>query len=123
MFICKNLNVNEKGNLTFAGIDTIEIAKKFKTPLYLMDVDLIRENCKKFKNAVEKYYGENYLVCFASKAFCCKEIYKIMREEKMGVDTVSLGEMYTAISSNFPAENIYLHTNISYEDYQSEISL
>ena len=111
MFICKNLNINDRGNLTFAGVDVVDIAKKYGTPLYVMDIDLIRENCKKFKDAVKKFYGENSLICFASKSFCCKEIYKIMQEENMGVDVVSLGEMYTACSANFPTKDIYFHGN------------
>ncbi len=111
MFISKNLNVNEKGNLTIAGIDTVDLAKKYGTPLYVLDEDLIRENCQKFKKSIDSYYGKNGLVCYASKAFSCKEIYRIMKDEQMGVDTVSIGEMYTAILAGFPSEKIYLHGN------------
>lgn len=111
MFISKNLNINEKGNLTIGGIDTVDLAKKYGTPLYVLDEDLIRENCQKFKKSIDSYYGKNGLVCYASKAFSCKEIYRIMKDEQMGVDTVSLGEMYTAISAGFPSEKIYLHGN------------
>ena len=111
MFVSKNLNINENGNLTIGGIDTVELAKKFKTPLYVMDVDLIRENCRKYKDALKKYCKTDFLVCFASKSFCCKEIYKIIDEEGLGVDTVSIGEMYTANKAGFPATKIYLHGN------------
>ena len=65
MFI-KNLGVNEEGNLTFSGHDTVKIAKEYGTPLYVMDVNLIRKNCRKFKNIMEKYCKNNSLVCFAS---------------------------------------------------------
>ncbi len=106
-----NLDINERGHLTIAGIDTIDLAEKFKTPLYVMDVNLIRKNCKVFKNAIKKYCNNESSVCFASKAFCCKAIYKIMKEEDMNIDTVSLGEMYTAICAGFPSENICLHGN------------
>ena len=111
MFISENLDVNEKGNLTIAGVDSIEIAKKFQTPLYVMDIEKKKKNCRKFIEIMNRYCNQNQLVCFASKAFCCKEIYKIMKEEKMGVDTVSIGEMYTAIAAGFPPEKIYLHGN------------
>ncbi len=111
MFISKNLNVNEKGNLIIGGIDTVDLAKKYGTPLYVLDEDLIRENCEKFKKSINNYYSKNGLVCYASKAFSCKEIYRIMKDEQMGVDTVSIGEMYTAISAGFPSEKIYLHGN------------
>lgn len=111
MFISNNLNVNEKGNLTIGGMDTVDLAKKYGTPLYVLDEDLIRENCEKFKKSIDNYYSRNGLVCYASKAFSCKEIYRIMKDEQMGVDTVSIGEMYTAISVGFPYEKIYLHGN------------
>lgn len=116
MYISKNFNINEKGNLTIAGVDTVDIAKKFKTPLYVMDVNLIRENCRKFKNTLKKYCETNSFVCYASKAFSCKKIYEIMKEEKMCVDVVSLGELFTAISAKFPKENIYFHGNNKTEE-------
>lgn len=111
MFISKNLGVNEKGNLTIGGIDTLDLAKKYGTPLYVLDEDLIRKNCEKFKKSIDNYYNKNGLVCYASKAFSCKEIYRIMKDEDLGVDVVSIGEMYTAISAGFPSEKIYLHGN------------
>ncbi len=111
MFISKNLAVNEKGHLTIGGIDTLDLAKKYGTPLYVMDEDLIRENCEKFKKSIDDYYEKNGLVCYASKAFSCKEIYRIMKDEGLGVDVVSLGEMYTAVSAGFASEKIYLHGN------------
>ena len=58
-----------------------------------------------------KFYGQNSLVCFASKAFCCKEIFKIIQQEALGIDTVSIGEMFTAIEAGFNPKNIYLHGN------------
>lgn len=111
MFISNNLGINKKGNLTIGGIDTVDLAKKYGTPLYVMDEDLIRENCEKFKKSIDDYYNNNGLVCYASKAFSCKEIYRIMKDEGVGVDVVSIGEMYTAISTGFPSEKIYLHGN------------
>lgn len=49
MFVSKNLSVNEKGHLTIGGADTVELAKSYGTPLYVMDEDLIRENCRSFQ--------------------------------------------------------------------------
>ena len=57
MFVSKNLSVNEIGHLTIAGTDTVDLAKKYGTPLYVMDEDLIREHCRTFKNSIEKYYN------------------------------------------------------------------
>ena len=50
--ICDNISVNEKGHLTFAGCDTVELAEKYGTPLYLMDEDKIREHVRCYKNAM-----------------------------------------------------------------------
>lgn len=111
MFVSENLSVNEKGNLTIGGVDTIDLVNQYGTPLYVLDKDLIRKNCKKFVKSINEHYDGNGLVCYASKALSCKEIYRIMKDEGLGVDTVSLGEMYTALSVGFPAEKIYFHGN------------
>ncbi|MBR6005566.1 MAG: diaminopimelate decarboxylase, partial [Clostridia bacterium] len=56
-------------------------------------------------------YGGNRLVLYASKAFCCKEMCRICNEEGLGLDVVSGGELYTALSAGFPADRIYFHGN------------
>ena len=40
MFVSENLDVNEKGNLTINGRDTVDLAEKYGTPLYVMDEDI-----------------------------------------------------------------------------------
>ncbi len=107
--ICDNLGVNSEGVLTFAGVNTVELAKKYKTPLYLMDEQRIRQNCRIYVDAMRENFGEDAMPLFASKAASFKQIYKIVKEEGMGVDVVSAGELYTAISAEFPAELIYFH--------------
>lgn len=111
MFVSKNLNVNEKGHLTIAGIDTVSLAEKYGTPLYVMDEDLIREHCRTFKNSIEKYYNGEGMTCYASKAFSCKAMCKIVNEEGIGLDVVSEGELYTAESVDFPMEKVCFHGN------------
>ncbi len=111
MFLSKNLSVNEKGHLTFGKADTAELAKEYGTPLYLMDEDLIREHARSFKSSVDRFYGGKGLVCYASKAFSCMEIYRIMKDENMGVDVVSGGELYTALKAGFPMEKVVFHGN------------
>ena len=105
------VDVNEKGHLTIGGADAVELAETYGTPLYVMDENTIREACRSYKSSIEKYYGGNGLPLYASKAFACKEIYRIMKEEGMGVDVVSGGELYTALSAGFPAANIFFHGN------------
>ncbi len=111
MFVSKNLNVNEKGHLTIAGIDTVALAQKYGTPLYVMDEDLIREHCRSFKNSIDKYYNGEGIACYASKAFSCKAMCKIIKEEDLGLDVVSEGELYTAESAGFPMERVCFHGN------------
>lgn len=106
-----NLGINEKGNLTFAGFDTVELAKEYKTPLYLLDEERIREKCRTYLNAMKKHFGEGSTALYASKALSLREIYRIAKEENMSVDVVSGGEIYTARSAGFPMENVYFHGN------------
>lgn len=111
MFVSKNLDINEKGNLTIGGIDTTELAKEYGTPLYVMDEDLVRSHCRSFKESIERFYGGNGLVCYASKAFACKEMYRVIASECLGVDVVSGGELYTAIAAGTDPEKICFHGN------------
>ena len=109
--ICENLGINEKGHLTFAGQDTVHLARQYQTPLYLFDEDRIRHNCRVYREALTRSFGEGALPLYAGKAACFTHIYRIMREEGMGIDVVSLGEVYTAKNANFPLQNAYFHSN------------
>ena len=111
MFVSENLNINEKGHLTIGKNDTVELAKEFGTPLYVMDEELIRKNCRAYKNAMDKHYGGNGMILYANKAFCSLFTCKIAKEEGLGLDVVSGGELYTAIKADFPMENICFHGN------------
>ena len=109
MFVSESLGVNEKGHLTFGGHDTVDLAGKYGTPVYVMDEVLIRKNCRKFVNSINENYDGNGRVIYASKAFSCKAMYKIINEENMGIDVVSGGEIYTAVQAGFPMERAYFH--------------
>ena len=91
MFVSEDLQVNAQGHLTIGGQDTVELAKQYGTPLYVMDEDLIRKHCRSFKQSIDKFYQGKGLACYASKAFSCKAIYRVMQEEGLGVDVVSGG--------------------------------
>lgn len=110
-FLTEHMSVNQSGNFSINGVDTVSLAKEYGTPLYVMDEALIRENCRAFRESMERYYDGNGLVCYASKAFSCKEIYRIVDSEQLGIDVVSAGELYTALSVGFPAERIGFHGN------------
>jgi len=107
----ENLTVNEQGNLAVAGVDAIELAEEYGTPVYIMNEDLIRHNCRLFKESIDKYYGGNGLVCYASKAFSCLEIYRIVASEGLGVDVVSGGELFAALKAGTDASKICFHGN------------
>ncbi len=106
-----NISVLENGHLAFGGADTTTLAKKYGTPLYLLDEDRVRENCRRYKDAIEKYFGKESLPLFASKALSVKEIYRIIASEGLGADIVSGGELYTALAADFPADKLYFHGN------------
>ncbi len=110
MFIANNLSVNSDGHLLFADMDTVDLAKKYKTPLYLMDEDKIRDKCRAFKKAVSRYFSSADIL-YASKAAAFVRMYEIVNEEGLCVDVVSGGELYTAIHAGFPIEKIYFHGN------------
>ncbi|MBR5539787.1 MAG: diaminopimelate decarboxylase [Clostridia bacterium] len=110
--LCENVSVSADGqHLQFAGIDTVALAGQYGTPLYLMDEDRIRACCRAYKAAVSAAFDGNAQVLYASKASSFKRIYEIMREENMGVDVVSIGEIYTAIKAGFPMSQTYFHSN------------
>ena len=108
--ICDNLTVKD-GVLYFAGQNTVELAKKYGTPLYLLDEDKIREKCRIYKHAFEKHFGPGSQLLYASKANCFKQIYEIMTEEKMGIDVVSSGEIYVALKAGYDLSDAYFHSN------------
>ena len=106
-----SLKINNKGHLEIGGMDTVDIAKQYGTPVYVFDEQHIRNMMRVYRDTLIKYYGGYGLVLYASKAFSCKAIYKIAMQENIGVDVVSGGELYTALSVGFNADKIYLHGN------------
>ena len=106
-----NLGINEAGHLTLAGVDTVEMAKKYGTPLYLLDEDRVRANCRTYICAMKEAFGGSSGPLLASKALSFKGIYRIAAEEGMRTDLVSLGEMFTAHAAGFPLERAYFHGN------------
>ena len=106
-----NLNINEQGHLTFAGQDCVDLAAKYKTPLYLVDEERIRHNCRVYIDAMKKYFGGGSTALYASKALSFKEMYRIVADEGMSADVVSLGEIFTANAAGFPMERAYFHGN------------
>ena len=110
--IAENLTRGTGGELLLAGVSVCAMAKKYGTPLYLYDEDRIRERCRTYRYAMGDAFGEGgFQVHYASKAASFKRIYEIMREENMGIDVVSVGEIYTAMRAGFDLDRAVFHSN------------
>jgi diaminopimelate decarboxylase len=110
MYFYGTTSVNNKGHLEIGGVDAIELANNYGTPLYVYDVALIRERARGFKQTFER---ENVKaqVAYASKAFSTIAMVQLAEEEGLSLDVVSGGELYTAIKAGFPVERIHFHGN------------
>ncbi|MBS8264755.1 diaminopimelate decarboxylase [Mesobacillus boroniphilus] len=102
--------VNRLGHLEIGGVDTIQLAEKYGTPLYVYDVALIRERARAFKRTFETA-GITAQVAYASKAFSTVAMVQLAAEENLSLDVVSGGELYTALAAGFPTGRIHFHGN------------
>lgn len=102
--------INGKGILEIGGCDAVKLARRFGTPLYVLDEDCLRENCRSYRRAFESRYP-NVLVAFAGKAFLTAAVCRIVAQEGLGLDVASAGELHTALKVGFPAERILMHGN------------
>ncbi len=110
MYYYGTATVNDKGHLEIGGLDTIELVKKYGTPLYVYDVALIRQRARSFKETFEKH-NMKAQVSYASKAFSSLAMVQLADEEGLSLDVVSGGELYTAIAAGFPMERVHFHGN------------
>lgn len=100
----------DNGELVIGGVSATALAKKYGTPLYVMDISYIRNVLRAFKSTIEKDYG-NGKVAYASKAFSTTAMYKIIDQENACIDIVSGGELFTALNAGFDIKNAYFHGN------------
>ncbi|MFC1938151.1 diaminopimelate decarboxylase [Chloroflexota bacterium] len=101
-------DVNENGHLVIGGCDTVELAAQFGTPLYLFDEFSLRSKCAEFKEEFGQYDLDT-MVVYASKAFLNRALALIFKEEGLGLDVVSAGELSIAQSVGFPMDRVYFH--------------
>ncbi len=111
MNVRKTLKINKAGHLEIGGADAVALAQQFGTPVYVMDETYIRDMCSVYRETILKEYNGYGMVLYASKAFSCTAIYKIVASENIGIDVVSGGEIYTAMKAGFPAEKVCMHGN------------
>ncbi|WP_163537696.1 diaminopimelate decarboxylase [Gracilibacillus sp. YIM 98692] len=103
-------DVNEKGHLSIGGIDAIDLANKYGTPLFVYDVERIRQHARAFVETFKKH-DVNAQVAYASKAFSSIAMVQVAKQENLSLDVVSQGELYTALKADFPVDKIHLHGN------------
>lgn len=110
MMLFGTQTINSNGHLEIGGCDTIELAERFGTPLYVMDEALIRQNCREYVKGFKSRY-ENSTIAFAGKAFLPIAMCRILQQEGFGLDVASGGELYTALKAGFPVESLFVHGN------------
>lgn len=100
----------KNNHLYWDGCDTVELAKTYGTPLYIVSETAVVNECQALQTSfIQKY--ENVRVAYASKAFNTLAMLKIIEREGLCLDVVSGGELYTAMQANFPAEHIEFNGN------------
>jgi diaminopimelate decarboxylase len=102
--------VSKQGHLCIGGCDVVDLAEEFGTPLYLFDESTLCHKCREFKDEFGKHYPD-ILVIYASKAVLNKALALIFKEEGLGLDVVSGGELSIAHSVDFPLDKVYFHGN------------
>jgi diaminopimelate decarboxylase len=102
--------VNDLGHLEIGGCDAVELAREFGTPAFVVAEDDIRTRARAFVEALRARH-DDFDVLFASKAFPCTAVYRVLEEEGLVCDVASGGELHLALRGGFDASRIYLHGN------------
>ncbi|MEC1723034.1 diaminopimelate decarboxylase [Schinkia azotoformans] len=110
MFFYGTSRINALSHLEIGGVDTVDLAQKYGTPLFVYDVALMRKRARAFKETFDKNQVKAQ-VAYASKAFSTIAMINLAEEEGLSLDVVSAGELYTALAANFPVERIHFHGN------------
>ena len=102
--------VNERGRLELGGCDAVELAHRFGTPAYFVVEDDLRSRAREFMQALRARHRDQD-VLFASKAFPCTSVYRVLAEEGLACDVASGGELALALRGGFDPRRIYMHGN------------
>jgi diaminopimelate decarboxylase len=102
--------VDQTGHLEIGGCDVSDLAKKFGTPLYVLDEKDIRERCRAYKTLLKSKYPNSDII-YASKALSAIGLLKVISDEGLGIDVSSGGELYTALKAGVSSKTIYFHGN------------
>jgi diaminopimelate decarboxylase len=98
------------GRLYIGGVDSVELAREQGTALYVMDEEHIRVQLRKYLEWT-RYHWKDVDVVYAGKAFICKAMCQLVKEEGCYLDVSSGGELAIALAADFPAERIVAHGN------------
>lgn len=104
-----------RGRLQLGGCDAIELAREFGTPAYIVVEDDLRTRARAFVEAFTAA-SPTAEVVFASKAFPCTAVYRVLAEEGIGCDVASAGELASALRGGFAPKDIHLHGNAKTEE-------
>ncbi|MFO7310598.1 MAG: diaminopimelate decarboxylase [Bacillota bacterium] len=110
-----HLTVNDRGHLEIGGCDAVELARRYGTPLYVLDEERVRAACRQYLSALARHYPKGKIV-YAGKALLTTGVCRIIASEGLCLDVVSGGELYTALQAGFPPERIYFHGNNKSDD-------
>ena len=111
MLYAENLSVNAENHLTIGAHDAVALAREYGTPLYVLDEDRMRRNCRAYRDALARHYNGESMALYASKALCTLHTARVAAEEGLGADAVSGGEVYTLFKAGFPMEKVFFHGN------------
>jgi len=104
-------SIGGDGKLSVGGCSIEELVKKYDSPLYILDEMTLRNSCRAYKKALEKYYPGKSLPIYASKANSSIFMSNLVASEGLGLDAVSEGELLTALKGGVPNEKIVFHGN------------
>jgi diaminopimelate decarboxylase len=103
--------VNSRDCLEIGGCDVTTLVEQFGSPLYILDEETLRTACRQYQDGFKRYYGGEFEVVYASKAWNCMAVCAIAAAEGLAIDVVSGGELYTASVAGVPGEKLYFHGN------------
>src|SRR5690606_28958246 len=93
-----------------AGSEVIDIVRKYNTPIFINDLQIIKSQCASFMDSFRLYEGD-VSPFFAVKASSCPVIIEAIIQSGFGVDVVSAAELSTCLKLGVNPGNIIMNGN------------